>query len=172
MANNSRDYAFLMIRYNTPQAIEKVWELIDKNDLYLEEERPEDFGIEKETHVTVVPCLDNDVDIEEIKGMLSPIAKYNALFSRLSIFDNPQYDVLKVDVHCRQLNNTNSKVLNKFTSHSEYKDYHPHATVAYLKKGCGQKYLDKLTPSLYPLISREFMFSYHKDGEEKVERFK
>ena len=29
---------------------------------------------------------------------------------------------------------TNKKILDKFPSHSEFKEYHPHVTIGYLKK--------------------------------------
>lgn len=65
--NTSREYAFLMIEYETPVFIKDLQNSIKKEELYTEKDS-DDYGLEKESHVTVVPCLDNDINLEELKN--------------------------------------------------------------------------------------------------------
>ena len=65
----SREYAFLMVEYETPKFIKDLQNSIKKEELYFEE-NSNDYGLEKESHVTLVPCLDNDVSLNELKKYL------------------------------------------------------------------------------------------------------
>ena len=66
---------------------------------------------------------------------------------------------------------TNKKILSKFESHSEYKDsYHPHLTIAYLKKGQADRFCKRLK-SFIKIEPTEFLFSYIDNGEEKSVAF-
>ena len=68
MENNRPKYAFLMIDYEMPEIIKDLHKKIKKEELYIKDN---DYGLEKETHVTLVACLDNDVKFEELKPYLS-----------------------------------------------------------------------------------------------------
>ena len=61
--NTNREYAFLMVDYETPSIIKDLQKKIPSRELYTEEDN-EDYGLEKQSHVTLVPCLDNDIDID------------------------------------------------------------------------------------------------------------
>jgi 2'-5' RNA ligase len=51
--------------------------------------------------------------------------------------------VLKYDIMGDNLNDTNEE-LKQFPFTSDYPDYHPHMTIAYLKPGKGKHYIDML----------------------------
>ena len=61
---------------------------------------------------------------------------------KLSVFSNPgsPFDVLKVDVESPKLHRLNRSLRDGLEHQNDYPDYHPHLTVAYLKKGAGAKY--------------------------------
>jgi len=65
-----------------------------------------------------------------------------AKITRLSLFEGPQYDVLKFGVLSPQLSKWHRK-LEDLPNEDKHPVYFPHITVAYLKKGTGQKYLGK-----------------------------
>ena len=73
---DKKKYAFLMIRFNTPGIIKDIQEQLSEDDLYYGDDSRSGYGIETDTHVTLVPCLDNDVDLNKLKDMLEPLNKY------------------------------------------------------------------------------------------------
>jgi hypothetical protein len=54
--------------------------------------------------------------------------------------DDKPYDVVKIDVESADLAHLNSWVANKLECTDKYPEYHPHITLAYVKKGLGKKY--------------------------------
>lgn len=169
--NTSRQYAFLMVDYMSNSFIEEIQSKIKNDELYTEEEN-DDYGLEKTPHVTLVPCLDNDADLEKLKTYLEDISKYDIILTDLSKFECEKFDVLKCNVQSETLKNTNKKILKDFESHSEYKVYKPHLTIAYMKHGMADKYLRKILPKLIHLKPKKFHFSYiDKNGNEKEIKF-
>ena len=71
--NNNRSYAYLMIKYKTPDFIKEFQSKIDPNDLYIV---GDDYGIEYEQHVTLVPALGNDTDLGQLKTYLRDLSDY------------------------------------------------------------------------------------------------
>lgn len=167
-----RKYAFLMIQYDTPEVIKDIHDKLTDDEIYTEEN--EHYGIEHDTHVTVVPCLDNDINLDDLKKMLLPLEKYKLFLNNISTFsNNEKYDVLKCDASSFILTDTNRKITDKYPTHSEYKEYNPHVTVAYLKKGIADKYTKNILSPLVVLKPKSFHFSYvDKDGNEKDIQFK
>jgi hypothetical protein len=118
----SREYAFLMINYETDPFIKNIQDKIKKEELYTEEDN-DDYGLEKDPHVTLVPCLENDVDLNKLKGYLEDISEYDIILTDLSKFECEKFDVLKCSARSKTLFNTNKKILKDFETHSEYKKY-------------------------------------------------
>lgn len=168
-------YGFLMVRYSTPDFIKDIQDGIPEEDLYIptDENEKYSYGIEDDTHVTLAACLDNDINLDELKALLKPLDEYKILLTNISKFGNEKYDVLKSDVASISLFQTNKDILGKFESHSQFKEYHPHVTIAYLKCGAGDKYLKDPLDKLEYLQPKEFHFSYYDgDGEEKHKTWK
>lgn len=168
--NTNREYAFLMVEYETPAFIKNLQDSIKKEELYTEEDN-DDYGLEKKSHVTLVPCLDNDVNLEELKKYLENISKYDVVLTDVSKFECEKFDVLKCAVKSEMLNKTNKEILKHFESHSEFKDYIPHMTIAYMKHGMADKYLEKILDKLVYLKPKSFHFSYVENGKDKDIRF-
>lgn len=167
---NERKYAFLMIRYEMPDFIKKLQDDITDKELYVEDG---EYGKETETHVTLVPCLSNDVKVEELKPYLDDLSKYNILLTDISKFSNENYDVLKCNVASMNLHDTNNKICKDFEIYSQYKDnYRPHVTIAYLKKGMADKYLKKFLDKSIILKPISFEYSWWEDDEMKKVSFK
>lgn len=167
----SREYAFLMIEYDKPEFISDIQDKIKENELYIEEEN-NDYGIEKESHVTLVPCLNNNVDLVSLKKHLKDISEYDAILTDISKFECDKFDVLKCAVKSHNLMETNKDIVKKFETHSEYKEYQPHMTIAYMKHGMADKYLQTILPKLIYIKPKNFHFSYvDKNGNEKDIKF-
>lgn len=102
----------------------------------------DDFGIETEPHITVLYGLTEHTP-EPIRRIAASQGPITVTLGKLSIFEQDEYDVLKVDVTgddsaLRALNAEIKKLPNEQT----FPDYTPHLTLAYLKKGEGKKYVD------------------------------
>lgn len=172
----AREYAFLMIDYEMPTFIKDLQNKIPKNELYFgtdEEKKDNQYGLEKESHVTLAPCLDSDVDINKLKELLLPLKEYKCILNNISIFENDNYDVLKADVKCPNMHKTYNKIKENFELHSAYKEYHPHMTIAYMQKGMTDKYKKKMLDKIEELTPTSFDFSYTNDkGIDVNEKFK
>lgn len=169
--NTNREYAFLMIDYETNDFIKDIQNKIKEQELYKEEDN-NDYGFEKDTHVTLVPCLDNDVDLDKLKEYLEDLSKYDILLTDLSKFECEKFDVLKCSAMSKTLFDTNKKILKDFESHSEYKKYQPHLTIAYMKHGMADKYTKEILPKLIHLKPTHFHFSYvDEKGNGKEVKF-
>ena len=99
----------------------------------------EDFGIETEPHITVLYGLTEHEPsaVAKIAAGSKPIT---VTLGKLSVFEQPDYDVLKVDVHGDDLRALN-KEISKLPNEQTHPEYTPHLTIAYLKKGEGKKYV-------------------------------
>jgi 2'-5' RNA ligase len=121
---------------------DEMQDIIDDEDLY----EPEDetgFGKEKEQHVTILYGLHNDIPDEDVEKEIDKIKIPKIKLGKISSFENDKFDVLKYDVESDDLGKLNEK-FKKFPYTNSYKDYHPHVTIAYVKKGSAKNYIDKL----------------------------
>lgn len=169
---DDKKYAFLMINFDTPEFIKDLQNNIPKDELYFDEDSINDYGLENETHVTLVPCLDNDTDIKKLKKHLDKISRYKTILTNISLFKNDKYDVLKCDAQSVLLKDTNKSITDEFPSHSEFENYHPHLTIAYLKSGMGDKYIKEYLMPLVILEPKYFSYSfYDKRGKPKYLKF-
>lgn len=143
------DFGCLMAFFQPP-VWDRLLDVIDVDDIY---EGEGGFGLEHDPHVTVLFGFHDDkVDVKELKGFVKDIIgkrKLTFQFGEASIFDNPLYDVLKFDVIDTTgiLNELNSAIRSRYEHTNSFPDYHPHATIAYIKKGEGQKYADLINRS-------------------------
>lgn len=159
-------YAFLMIDYEMPEIIRSLHDEIPDEELYLNEEYPNDYGREMKTHLTLVPCLPNDCDINMIKSMLRPLSEYAILLTNVSAFENDEYDVLKCDAASDIVTGTNKRICDVLPTFTEYKDYHPHVTVAYMKPGLSGRYHKDVILPLVVLKPKNFVFSYYDENDK------
>jgi 2'-5' RNA ligase len=138
------EYGCVMLHLPVDEAEwQKLQDSIDDNDVY--EEDGESYGRENEVHITLLYGLHEENDDDKIKEAMQGTVFMTPMISLqyLSLFQNEKYDVLKFDIKSKDLNKMN-ETLAKFPHTTDYPEYHPHATVAYLKPGCGKKYIGKL----------------------------
>ena len=169
---NDITYAFLMVDYEMPDFIKELQSRLKDEELFTKED-DDSYGNETECHVTLVPCLNNDVDLEELKKELEDISKYEIILTDVSKFENEEFDVLKCSAKSMNLFDTNKRIRDKFETHSEYGyEYRPHMTIAYMQRGMADKYLLNTLPKLIVVKPTCFHFSYHdKDDIMKEVKF-
>lgn len=103
-------------------------------------------GREDTPHITIRYGLHTD-DIGEVLKHMSGFGPVHLKLGKVSIFagaekDKP-YDVIKVDVESPQLVEMHDS-LGDFPHTDTHSEYHPHATIAYVKAGLGEKYAQQM----------------------------
>ncbi len=171
LEDHKHDFGCAMLFFNFPQ-IFKIHSAIKEEDIYQDEEDPS-FGLESEPHCTLLFGLHPEVTTEDITKVIDGHDLDQIFLAHnISIFDNPKYDVLKFDIEEKvkfqnSLNRIN-KQLRSFPHTNDYPDYHPHMTVAYLKKGTGKKYVGAFEGTQFDLNPSYAVYS--KDGiQDKIE---
>lgn len=171
-----RDYACIMLDYEQPEFIKELQKTIPEDEIYFGETQEQkdnnDYGIEPETHITIAYGLENDVNFEDFKKHLFPLEDYKTILVNISVFENKLFDVLKVDARCPKAAESNKLIAKDFELHTDYKDFHPHVTIAYMKKGCANKYKKDMLNKIEDIKPYEFNYSYTVNGEDKNEFYK
>jgi 2'-5' RNA ligase len=128
-------------------------------------------GLEDDYHVTLLYGLHSDEisDDEIMKTCCEPVYPKVRLYN-VSLFENPEFDVLKFDAECPMLTEVNRKLV-KFPHTTNFPDYHPHATIAYLKPGTGQKYVKAFAGRNLTVDPTQIVYS-KPDGSKVVEKAK
>lgn len=161
-----RKFGCLMVVFDID---DKSWQQVcDKinfaNDVY--DDGSGKYGTEKEPHVTVLYGLhDNEFSIDDLKSALPEIGRMTAILTGISCFEQPEYDVLKFDVDAPMFHSTNSGLRSKFPYTTDFPDYHPHLTLAYLNKGMGKKYMQH--GMSIPLRPKQYKYGF-ADGRDDI----
>lgn len=108
---------------------------------------PEDLaddGYEQEPHVTVLYGFHEDVSPTEIEDVVKEFGEVTIELGAITRFEAEKHDVLKVDVEGGTIFDLNRILVEKFAGRvtNKYPDYHPHLTLAYIKKGLHQNLND------------------------------
>jgi len=157
-------YGCVML-YFTFNEMDDIHDLIDSNDLY--EEDGEDYGFETEPHVTLLLGLHKEVSTSTVEDVLDGYTFYTCKAHNASLFENEKYDVLKFDIEGDNLHEVNYK-LKKHPHTSDFPDYHPHMTIAYLKPGKGKKYVEKLKGKDYWMAPQYAVYSKPNGTKDKI----
>lgn len=141
------NYGALMLYFDIPKW-DKLIDKIKDDDLY--DDGSGTFGREDKPHLTVLYGFHDTVKSDDIKDVVS---KYNTndfklSTSKVSLFENEDFDVVKFDVEPTEELNKLRKEVEKFPKTLTYKDFHPHVTIAYVKSGEGKKYVKDFNDEL------------------------
>lgn len=163
--NNSYDYGCVMLYFNFKE-IKNIHSIIEKDDIYI---KPYDksYGLEDEPHCTLLYGLHKNAKLEEVKKIVNNFKFEECIIKNVSLFEN-DYDVLKFDVEGKNLKECNEE-LKKLPYTSDYPDYHPHLTIAYIKKGKGKKYINMLKNKKYKIDPLYIIYSYSNGKKDKIE---
>ena len=163
------DYGCVMLYFKINKTDwDNIQSLIADEDLY-EEEGDQTYGRENDPHVTVLYGLHADVPDSKIEELVKELKPTELTLKKISIFENnDKYDVIKFDiigVSEGRLSDMNAKFV-KLPHTTDYPDYHPHSTIAYVKAGSGKKYVQTLsTKDAITVEAKDFRYS-KADGTE------
>jgi len=88
---------------------------------------------------------------------------------KISIFENDNFDVVKFDIigdSKTKLNKMNAKLV-KLPHTTDYPDYHPHTTIAYVKAGTGNDYTKTLSKEDSLVVKPNKVVYSKANGEQK-----
>lgn len=161
------DYGCVMINLNLDtKEWNNIQEMIDDKDIYNGEEGEEGgFGRELDPHVTVLFGVHADVPDEDVETLIDKVTTPEIEMQKISSFTNKLFDVLKFDIESEDLNKLN-EMFKTLPYTSDYPDYHPHATICYLKKGKAEKYVKKMA-DIDPLNVKPSELTYSKPNGKK-----
>jgi hypothetical protein len=137
--NHKFNYGCLMLYFDIPNW-NNVTDVIAEDDVYTEPT----YGLEDQPHITLLFGLhDDEVNVDDLKKVIRNHANkpITVQAKGISTFqnENAPYDVVKFDIEGDVLHKIN-KELKNYPHTTNFPDYHPHMTVAYVKKGMGPKY--------------------------------
>lgn len=160
------DYGCAMLYFEFPEMTE-LHKQINKDDVFVD---PKDstFGLETEPHCTLLYGLHDDVTVETVTEIIKKSSFGKCTISGASLFENDKFDVLKYDVDGSGLHDCNAE-LSKLPHTTDYPDYHPHMTVAYLKNGMGKKYMEKLDNTEKELKPKYIVYSHPNGKKTKID---
>lgn len=163
--NHKYDYGCVMLYFDFPE-VNKIHDMINSDDIY-EDPSDDSFGLETEPHVTILFGLHSEVSTEDVESVLKKFTFGPCRLTNPSTFDGPPYDVLKYNIDGNGLHEANIE-LQKFPYTSDFPEYHPHLTIAYLKTGKGKRYADALKGSSFTLIPKFAVYSKPNGAKEKL----
>lgn len=171
-----RDYACIMLDYDMPDFIKEIQKAIPDDEIYFgeneEQKEKKMFGLETEPHITIVFGLENNVKFSEIEPYLFPLKEHQTILVNISTFENKMFDVLKVTAKCPKAAESNRLIMENFDVHTDFPDFNPHMTIAYMKKGKAAKYKKEILDKIDTIKPYGFNYSYSEDGEDKNEYHK
>lgn len=161
-------YGCVMLYFDFP-SIKGIQESIKQEDLYTETE-DRSYGFEDEPHVTLLYGLHEEVSEKDIFDRLKVYKIDDLLLTNISAFENNKYDVLKFDVEdgvsgANYLHKMN-KALTELPHTTDFPNYHPHSTIAYLKPGKAKEYIQQLKGTQH--IVKPVSLVYSMPSGEKV----
>jgi 2'-5' RNA ligase len=162
---DSYSYGCVMLYFKNPE-MEKLQADIDTSDIY-EEDEDKTYGLEDKPHVTLLYGLhSNDIEDSDVMNLVKSTKMENITLENISLFKNDKYEVLKFDADASYLHKINKELCDNFPYSSDYPDYHPHSTIAYLKKGTGDKYVKKFEKIVATVTPDQIVYS--KPNGDKI----
>ena len=176
------DFGCLMLYYDFPQ-INEIHDAIEDKDVCEDDGK----GLETETHTTLLYGL-HDKEIKDDQKVLNVAIDKDIPQLKLynvSLFENDDYDVLKFDVkqHMEDkdgnedydqkndvLFEINKELTDTFPFTTNFPDYHPHSTIAYLKSGKGKKYAEMFDGKSFIVTPKGVVYS-KSDGDKVTKKF-
>ena len=160
-------YGCAMVYFKFPDMF-KIHNSIDSKDIYTEN-NDKSYGLENEPHVTILYGLHSDeINDQDVIRFCKEKEIGEITLHNPSLFQNEKYDVLKFDAKNDNLVKLNKILCKKFPYTNDYPDYHPHSTIAYLKSGKGEKYVNLIKKSGGEFKVYPEKIVYSKPSGEKI----
>ncbi len=135
------DYDFSSTQVNLdPDLAERImsWgdENISESDVFDDDD---DKGREDTPHITILYGIVSQ-EPNEVIEVLANEGPVTATLGKVTLFENDNYDVVKIDVSSEGLSQLHSLISDNIENESDFPEYKPHVTIAYVKQGSGKLY--------------------------------
>jgi 2'-5' RNA ligase len=137
----STEYEFGCVMLEVPVSNwDEITSSIDPNDIYTDEDKP---GISKDPHITLLYGYDNSIIPEMVENILKNFIKepIEVEIEGIGLFENKTFDVVKFNIKKSEILQKLYDELSKLPNSNKFKNFTPHITIAYVKKGTGKKYV-------------------------------
>jgi len=129
--------------------------IVNEKDLFVEND---DFGREKDPHVTILYGFINDLQKNELDNFFKKIHPFKIKIDGIGTFDNEKFCVLKYNIQSDVLNELNA-TFKKYPHVTDYPDYKPHMTIAYIKKSEEERYKSIKYPIKAEILIDKIIYS-------------
>lgn len=138
--NTNGNYSYSSLQYNLPVDLSKKivkWgkDNIPSKDVFVDK-NDDSFGMENQIHFTILYGIHDKKPTQVIK-ILEKVKPFTVKLGKVSTFSNDDFEVVKIEVSGNKLFELNKLLRNNLDYTSKYKDYKPHITIGYVKKGKG-----------------------------------
>lgn len=137
--DKNHDYGCVMVDVPVKNW-EEITSFIDNQDLYTVE-NDNTYGLQDRPHLTLLYGLHKEVTSEMVEGVLKDVKPFDIEIDGVDIFENEDYDVVKFNIKKTDILQSIFDELSKLPNSNSFKDYKPHITIAYVRKGTGKKYI-------------------------------
>ena len=132
-----RSYGCVMMKVED-SGWDDLCRIIDPEDVY---EPDDEHGISRNPHITILfGLLDLMVPPQMVMDVMQKFDAPHIQFKGISIFEHKDFDVVKIDVISADLAEMHDS-LRQLPHVDQFPTYKPHATIAFVKKGTGKKYV-------------------------------
>jgi len=156
------DFGCLMYSLTYPKW-SRLLSQIDSDDIFVDDYYD---GLESYPHVTLLYGFHLEQDKQPILDFTSSLKPQSFKLLQTSLFETDVCDVLKFDVELNSELKTAYEKALEFDNTQSFDTYHPHATIAYVKKGRGKKYITKNINKV--VESKMMMLSWNKNEYDYV----
>ena len=135
------EYGCVMVDFNFTNWSELL-ESIDSDDVYKVEGK--NYGLQPRPHLTLLYGIHDTVSDDEILNCFDGFKEddFKVQLDGVSIFENPEFDVVKLGVVLTPRIKEINKRLSELPNSNQFPEYKPHITLAYVKSGLGKKYVN------------------------------
>jgi 2'-5' RNA ligase len=166
--NGSYDYSSLQIQL--PEDLSEsvvTWGKDNIPEELLHNNEKETKGREDDIHVTLIFGIESP-DYTESEEILEKEKSFDIRLGLVTAFkDDPDYDVIKIDVESSKLHQLHYKLRDKIKVNITHPSYFPHITVAYVKKDSSDNLIGNDFFRGKKFIVSNVVFS-SKNGNKKV----
>lgn len=130
-------YDYSSVQFDFPPDIAQEimnWGLKNIPNIILAED-----GRENDVHVTCLYGL-HITDFTKVRNLFVPEVPFEITLGDISIFENDDADVVKIEIQSPDLHRLNKLIRSCFDATVTHKKFIPHCTILYVKKGCGKLY--------------------------------
>lgn len=158
----TRQFDYSSTQLNLPQEVAS--QVLSVANSIPESSLAED-GRETQPHTTVLYGLETQ-SAEDVRAIVEKFPPIELTLGKISLFENEDQDILKIDVSSPVLTELNKQLDNSLdTPGKTFSDYKPHITIAYLKKGEGKQFVGDTRFEGQKITLNELAFS-NKSGEQ------